>query len=602
MQYILKKRIGNVVETSEAPGPSLLIGRGTNADVRFDDAAVELEHARIDPESDRFVLTALKSVTGTFVNGEQIERAVLGNGDRITIGPFSLVVNYSGAAEPLCLEISSIAPSALPGAGRREVPKVDYAAAYAHGKIFLSKTALSVTLILATGLLLTGFLVAGRTTVFRPGSVSEAHMFIANQCSQCHLPLHGPSNEACKNCHVGPKHHTTQVETARLNESSCVTCHVEHRGVRRLALVANRECVTCHADLKSIDPNTKKEGAPSIFFKKVTDFVTDHPEFAVSKIERTEDGKEKENGKEVARIRLPKAKVISRVTPVSVNPVCSNADKTKPNPDTQEIGDFQGKICLNHDRHLAKKIKDGEDKEVQLTCESCHTLEPDGKRMRKITFAQHCADCHQKRDLKIGNKAGAENLAACVVPHGSVAKVHEYLQIVFADSQCKPFPSEEPEFRLLVAPPKLSLTPSAAERVRLVEEGLFRDRGCALCHAFDRQVTAFPKVEDSFIPARWFRHAEFDHKAHRMLKCEECHIGASKSTQTADVLVPGVETCRSCHRKSDRSGAAQEASATTNCASCHIYHDKTKPMDWKGKGTINSMSSQGNIAEGRGGR
>jgi hypothetical protein len=100
---------------------------------------------------------------------------------------------------------------------------------------------------------------------------------------------------------------------------------------------------------------------------------------------------------------------------------------------------------------------------------------------------------------------------------------------------------------------------------------------------------SLPEVEKSTIPALWFSHARFEHKAHRMLDCAECHRAAEKSDKTSDVLVPGKSTCLLCHSKSQPSGAAQEASAPTRCAACHVYHSKAEDDRWKFKKTFEDL-------------
>ena len=55
-------------------------------DIAIDDEAVSRQHARVKLEDGQFVLYDLASTNGTFVNGEQIYRHVLADGDRITIG------------------------------------------------------------------------------------------------------------------------------------------------------------------------------------------------------------------------------------------------------------------------------------------------------------------------------------------------------------------------------------------------------------------------------------------------------------------------------------------------------------------------------------
>jgi len=76
-------------------GTEHVIGRGHEADIRLEDAAVSREHARVVREPDgTFVLVDLESTNGTFVSGVRIDRRRLVPGDRIQLGP-DLVLSFS---------------------------------------------------------------------------------------------------------------------------------------------------------------------------------------------------------------------------------------------------------------------------------------------------------------------------------------------------------------------------------------------------------------------------------------------------------------------------------------------------------------------------
>lgn len=74
-----------------------------------------------------------------------------------------------------------------------------------------------------------------------------------------------------------------------------------------------------------------------------------------------------------------------------------------------------------------------------------------------------------------------------------------------------------------------------------------------------------PAVIPPGVPARWLDHARFDHRAHAVVACAECHAAVNGSQETADVLLPRLETCRACHER-------QKSLAT--CVTCHPYHDR----------------------------
>jgi predicted CXXCH cytochrome family protein len=99
-----------------------------------------------------------------------------------------------------------------------------------------------------------------------------------------------------------------------------------------------------------------------------------------------------------------------------------------------------------------------------------------------------------------------------------------------------------------------------------IEPGLLKQR-CEYCHTLKREGDALPEVAAPAIPARWLPHAQFDHGAHRPIGCGECHKAAA-STETKDVLMPSIATCRDCHQP--------RAGARTGCVECHRYHDKAQ--------------------------
>jgi len=63
------------------------------------------------------------------------------------------------------------------------------------------------------------------------------------------------------------------------------------------------------------------------------------------------------------------------------------------------------------------------------------------------------------------------------------------------------------------------------------------------------------------------QHGWFDHDAHKQEKCTSCHE-AGKSTTSADLLLPGIKDCRTCHLGED----AAKAKVPSTCAMCHGYH------------------------------
>ena len=103
MPFIVQRRVGGDQQVKEHQGKSLRLGRGTNVDIRFDDPGIDYEHAVIEDTPFGFVLRDLGGHSGTWVNGERVERAELQEGDRIDLGSYELNVRISGFGDYLFL-------------------------------------------------------------------------------------------------------------------------------------------------------------------------------------------------------------------------------------------------------------------------------------------------------------------------------------------------------------------------------------------------------------------------------------------------------------------------------------------------------------------
>jgi transcription elongation factor Elf1 len=87
-------------------------------------------------------------------------------------------------------------------------------------------------------------------------------------------------------------------------------------------------------------------------------------------------------------------------------------------------------------------------------------------------------------------------------------------------------------------------------------------------------VGPLPDIAPAKITIRWLPHAKFDHDAHRSFTCTSCHAKALSSTETSNVLVPGIENCKTCH-------APGPEHAESRCFECHTYHDWSKRKEVK---------------------
>lgn len=78
------------------------VGRHPEADIFFDDVTVSRRHAEITRSGAVFELVDQRSLNGTYVNGERVDRATLNNGSELRIGKFRLnfFVSPSDLAHP----------------------------------------------------------------------------------------------------------------------------------------------------------------------------------------------------------------------------------------------------------------------------------------------------------------------------------------------------------------------------------------------------------------------------------------------------------------------------------------------------------------------
>lgn len=66
------------------------VGRHPEADIFFDDVTVSRRHAEITRSDAAFEIIDQRSLNGTYVNGERVDRGALVNGAEVRIGKFRL--------------------------------------------------------------------------------------------------------------------------------------------------------------------------------------------------------------------------------------------------------------------------------------------------------------------------------------------------------------------------------------------------------------------------------------------------------------------------------------------------------------------------------
>ena len=423
------------------------------------------------------------------------------------------------------------------------------------------RSILSVAAPLAAILWLGWYALARDNHVYTGGRVSTAHAILSTECSACHVKQAGvfsakASNQGCESCHDAPIHHVNQLFTP-----NCATCHEEHRGHLQLAKTSNTSCTQCHADLHSA-------GAATHFAHTVTRFDGDHPEFAPLRLGSSDPGTIKFNHAVHLKhnLRGPSGQVDLDCQDCHRPAVANSALKygTPTSPETA------GLTASAHQPAIAEK-----------------SLPPsmDYRRayMSPIAYAKHCVACH---GLQFDPRFQES------VPHDTPEIIHAFLlkkfqgYIPLHPSELR-VPAPVPERDLPQKPIPLAfrtLTQQQWVDLKVDEsEQLLWRKTCAQCHAlsFAKQAS-LPVVAKSNITTRWFQHAVFDHDTHKLLKCTECHSQATTSRDTADVLIPGIKTCETCHH-------AGANSAESRCFECHTYHDWEKAREVQGSFVLSRL-------------
>ena len=432
-----------------------------------------------------------------------------------------------------------------------------------------AKFLLSLALLLLALFWITGKSLFHDSSVYSSGRLSRPHAVLEKECSVCHVRQARvfsakASDNACLACHDGPAHHPSQIPAL-----DCATCHTEHRGEANLSAVSDRACARCHTDLKGSHPDTR-------FVAHIESFAKGHPEFASL---RSFNGV---LSSAPATIKLNHAihtKPIRGPSGALVNLDCGNCHRsTASSPD----------LTYSDAQHSAAQVsyKDS-DESLSVPAERLMPPRPATGRelMTPVKFANACAACH----LLTFDKRFDEG-----VPHDKPDVVHAFLITKFqqyisahpGEVRVQRDPGRDLSGRPL--PPQVRvLTPTqwVTERTADAEELLWR-KTCKQCHALTTSEKGLPQVTAANVRTQWMPHAKFDHDAHRGFSCVSCHTKTLTSTESSDILLPGIATCKGCH-------APGPGHADSRCSECHTYHDWSKRKEVTPKFTLPALGTVG---------
>ncbi len=522
----LRRSQAGAVERRERlfDGEAVTLGRSTDQVLHLKDRRVALRHARIVLRDARPVISS-RAAGGIVVNDTLCREAALSPGDEIRIGANLLRVLDPPAGVDLAFSFELDADAAAAEAAGPEPHRLDLVALGLRRRSW-SWLAFGATLLLALLVPAAGLLDGDLQRALRAGPLpddgfwlsgplSRVHENVGERCESCHRkPFERVRNAACVDCHatVGRHYHTAGLVTG-LETMRCAGCHAEHNEPPTLIRRDDGLCVDCHARIATV-------AGPLAKTRDVSDFLDGHPSF------------------------LP---------------------------------DERSALKFPHDTHLDPAGIEGPEGTVVMLCGDCHRPQADGRRMQPVTMEAHCAACH-RLDF---DPAFPE----ATVPHTKAATVLRRLVEYYSRSFLERYPDPEAvarPARTVRVPGRVTdvrererLLRLARERAFAVARDLFERRSCHDCHSV--RATGRPddpwEVEAVELKREWMPAARFDHARHatELSGCDSCH-DAAQSSEAADVLMPGIDTCRECHGSGDphRNPAGLVQSG---CTLCHGFHD-----------------------------
>ncbi|MGE0485248.1 MAG: cytochrome c3 family protein [Gammaproteobacteria bacterium] len=526
---------GTSFQDHECVGARITIGRGADQAIHLRNLRVTLAHAEILDGGDGQWRVVSTVPGGLRHNHVVTPAATLAVGDVLGIGPYELrVVAHPG--HDFAVEVSE-------GESARGREYED--ALYARSRLDLDAAglrrrpwAVGLALTVAIFALVLPLLSALAPPVGKvlrevpgvpsdhawlSGAVSQAHAHFADQCERCHAKAFVPTtNAACLTCHENTEHHVGPelLASGVFADAACSDCHHEHNG--RLSIVRGDEglCVSCHADLHDIAPATKLADA--------THFGSDHPSF------------------EPLRAHESDAPGSNRAAPG---------------------------LAFSHATHLREQgVENDAGQRRSLRCADCHVAEPGGGLMAPVRFEAHCHDCHR---LRIPGEAERE------LPHGDVAATLASVRDYFAArALAGGYPHEfAPDVVRLRRRPGVELDEAerqsaltwAADMAAMTSREMIAYTTCGQCHQATPTGDGEWTLAPTGIPHAWLPRATFSHGQHDAMACADCHVGVANSDSSAELLLPRIEDCRTCHGGAD-AGAGRLAST---CITCHAFHRAT---------------------------
>lgn len=464
--------------------------------------------------------------------------------------------------------------------------------------------------------------VAGKNdqTIYWAHTLSDSHQIVQDNCQKCHLEMFQTFRmnfmtpdeirvieaNTCQTCHwEDTRDHNAQMVSEEAQ--GCFKCHAEHRHKATLSQVADVYCTDCHDDLR-IEEGDKIHSSPN-FVTAISTFK-DHPEFQIRRAVSadSQDWHAHKTGHHAFGL----------ATPPGVS-----QDSSATSWEWQDKAHFK----FNHKQHLMEagvpippnhpenKGRAEPHETKILSCADCHEQDDKGEYFRPINYERHCADCHELSFVKELSEVGFPGASPTPLPHEKpeiirgtlrdrlTAYITNHPDLLDANAPDAIFKNPLPHIDHSV------LVPTILEKAEWVEYHLDEleeivqgvdegaklrkiQNGCVKCHETEPhhnpQGVSWDVLPPN-IPDRWLPHARFRHDRHDMLECYDCHHvrppedndrsndrkdpgSIFQSDSAKHILMPSLDTCRSCHGSPVGTPLPGRVKARDGCTECHTYH------------------------------
>ncbi len=537
---------------------TLTLGRAAACKIYLPAPQVRLEHASIRRSEDGYLL--IEGMGGAvLVDGQLQDLVRLAPGQVILIGPFEFVVSDLAHGpdcdQPLLklqfthkpVQATRADTATANGGFRRSLVGM-------RSLSWLAALVFTVALLVLPlwqayeppELVIEGPAPVKLDAMWNPGPISSAHKNIGNQCQNCHTkPFQRVRDLACVSCHKtsGPHIPGHAALQAKVFEGQrCASCHREHQGEDSMKKVDAVGCEHCHSNVRAVAPTTA--------LPNVGDFGTEHPDFLLTM------------------------------------KVSSAPDVLQRFAHTPTLKEASG-LKFPHDVHLSilgirsPKGPTNTSGRVVLQCNSCHQPDSAKVRFQPVRMEQACISCHQ---LGIDAQSPTRQ-----VPHGQPQAVVTALRDSFSALALEKYPSQVVTVNSLLQGPQIAAAkPLSSTATRWVHDktlaaatDMFENpKGtCLTCHTVERLAAKGPddmpswKVQPVLSNDHWLPKSRFSHAQHANAACSACHAAAQSRT-SADILIPTITTCRTCHAGTHQRhlNTALPDKVISQCNSCHDFH------------------------------